>query len=277
MIYSWKNKIVTYGNESSNLDVSAGTTYTIPANTISYWNDATISGCLYVHRTADFRVKGTLTIASGGVIEGSALITGETAGTGAALSMSSVSSPDEVIPSTGNGANGSGTMGINAIKIMAKNIVNNGIIKTNGQNSTVSYGTGSGSGFIWIITEAMSGSGNIQAYGGAGTTYQAGSESCTGGYNVSGCIQWDGYTCDGNYNNKEGNVWYNTGCSTSAAREAGSPGASSTAVILALSTPSGGSSAAPTAATIVTTNWSVLSLGSIIWFDNRNSSIFRSL
>lgn len=271
MIYSWKNKIVTYGNSDSDLVVSAGTTYTIPADTISYWNNATISGTLYVHRTSDFRVKGTLTIASGGVIQATQLLSTESAGTTyASASTFDPSTPDATISSTYNGSDGSSVKGANAIKIMAKKLVNNGTIASNGFKSSSPAGTGSGGGFIWIITEDMSGIGQTVSYAGAGADKIDSSPYNCRYEDRPGCYSSDNYCSNLSKSmNTNQSTKYALGCSYTTAYNAGSSGTQGSICVHTKSTPTGGTTSNP-AQSVSTTNWAILPLGSILWFNTIN-------
>lgn len=289
----FKGATVDYGNGSSGaLNVTSGTT-TLSANA-NYTTGSISSGAiLVIPPTISVKFNGTLT--NNGTITGG---DAATAGTGASYDPTTT---NDLLPTSSNGAtstNSASFVGRAALKILAKNLVNNGIISTSGSTSTATDAqgqtigiNGNGAGFILIIAESISGSGSLAAAGGGGETGHAqitysqtcsGTGSGTGYYNnaaYTSCASWSGDTCSGNYNNRQ---WYTAAssgtytyyytyyydCSQYYAPVAnGTSGPSSSIRIITGSVPTGGTSSGQTVVTTV----SSLAAGTVLWFDKKSS------
>ena len=270
MPFKWKDKIVSFGSSSSDLAVSAGTSYTIPANTTSHWVNATISGNLYVHRTADFRVSGTLTIGSTGNIIAVNNVAGES-GSGTAYAATTA---DDTLPASSNGANGTGA-GKNSLKIMANKLINNGTISASADYNNTNSGTGASGGFIWIISPDISGGAGIRiscdgAEGGpawASERYCVGNgvwfANCAGG--GDGCYNYGGSDYVSGTSGKHNSSSEGEYCVGGGSGPKGTSGTASSILIVTSKNPSGGTASNQTVS--LDTTMKSLSLGTILWFE----------
>jgi len=271
MPFKWKNKIVSFGSSSSDLTVNAGISYTISANTTSHWVNATISGNLYVHRTADFRVSGTLTIESTGNIIASTNIAGE-AGSGTAYVATTA---DDTLPASSNGANGT-PYGSNCLKIMANKIINNGLISANGASDGGNSANGASAGFIWIVSSDISGAtgARISCSGGTGgPAWSRGASGCSTGSVIGyNCVEFGG-GCNGSLGGSGSNLRSqevrNTTCTDyGGSGSAGYAGSSSSITIVTSKIPTGGNGSYQTVS--LDTSMTSLALGTILWFKEKS-------
>ena len=289
MIYA--NQVVNFGTAVNSVTVSTNTDFL--ANTSYVYGNLTINSGVTVTltRTTDLKVSGTLT--NNGIIRASQLTSSDTAGTGAAYTLAS---PQDILPASANGANyvsSWGTnYGANAIKIMAKKLVNNGQIISSGFDGTGQWigqngGTynnnqgGSGAGYILILAENYSGTnGTLSMAGGTGNTgwpafswsYQTNCRSnYVGAYwNCADTTSTCGTQKD----------WYNqprteTICDTATGYDgggaAGSSGSVSTARIYTSSVPP--VSGAASSQIVTVTKVAVSIGGAIFWFNEQEQDL----
>lgn len=274
MPFSWKNSLVNFGSGSTDLNISQGQSQTASGN--YFYANATINGVLYISRTTNFRISGTLTIGSTGSIVALDNSVGQ-AGSGSAYPITSAISADDVLPSYCNGADGT-SYGKNGIKIMANKIINNGLISANATYNGSGSANGASAGFIWII------SGDIS--GGTGTKI-----SCSGASGgpawsrpASGCSQGPviGYNCvdfgsgcngslGGSGSNKRSQEVHSEYCTDyGGSGPAGSSGSDSSITIVTNKTPTGGIGSNQTVNVYTETNGGLklLPAGSILWYKN---------
>lgn len=281
----WKSKILSFGSgPNGDYPSISGTAVAVAGN---YVNATVPSGATFViPRSVNITFSGTLT--NNGTITGGSA---DAPGTGSAYELTSLT---DLLPTSCNGAsstNYTSHLGGSALRIVAKNFVNNGVVKSDGYQSTVTDGqgytagvNGSGAGFIFIFSEKISGSSTtVTMNGGAGEAGHGAYSYTT--YNQGACTQ-ETYTwtwCGGggsDCSNPSAKLNHGSGtrdnCPSPTAQSnpvgavaTGSNGPSSSAKIITAATPAGGT---PTANAAVTTIISPFSAGSIIWFDKKNSS-----
>lgn len=178
----WNSQVLNFGYTSTDLTVPSGSTVTV--STGVYRNATVPAGStLILPRANNVKFSGTLT--------NNGTITGGSSDVSGTSSTYIANSAYDLLPTQCNGANSpneSTHLGRGALKIMAKKLINNGSITTSGSQWTGldGYGyprgiTGNGAGFVWIVSEKISGTGTISATGGAG-------QGGHGGYNYQyGC------------------------------------------------------------------------------------------
>jgi len=289
----WKSKILSFGSgPNGNYPSISGTTVAIGGN---YVNATVPSGATFViPRSVNITFSGTLT--NNGTITGGPA---DAPGTGSAYELTSL---NDLLPISCNGAsstNYTSHLGGSALRIVARKFVNNGVVKSDGYQSTVtdSYGysagiNGSGAGFIFIFSEEISGSSTtVTMNGGDGEAGHTTYSYIT--YNQGACTEqtYSWTWCGGGgpdckeSSDQPATLKLNHGSGTetvcpsptaqtnyATAVPTGSNGPSSSAKIITATTPAGGT---PVANAAVTTIISPFSAGSIIWFDkNNNSGIF---
>lgn len=274
MPFSWKNSLVSFGSGPTDLTVNQGQSVTASTSGSYYWANATINGVLYLSRTTDFRVSGTLTIGATGTIVSLDNQTGE-AGSGNAYSMTSAVSANDVLPSACNGADGT-SYGKNAIKIMANKIINNGLISANASYNGNGGANGASAGFIWIISADISGGTGTKISCAGASGGPAWSRPASGcgpapfvGYNCAG--GGDGCGADGTYDatEHESPMYGSPTCSDYGGNgPAGSSGSNSSITIVTNKTPTGGIGSNQTVNVYTETNGGLklLPLGSILWY-----------
>lgn len=272
MPFSWKNSLVNFGSGSTDLNISQGQSQTASGN--YFYANATIDGVLYISRTTNFRISGTLTIGSTGTIVALDNSVGQ-AGSGSAYPISSAISADDVLPSYCNGADGT-SYGKNGIKIMANKIINNGLISANATYNGSGSANGASAGFIWIISGDISGgTGTKISCSGAsgGPAWSRPSSGCGTapflGYNCAG--GGDGCGADGTYDPREHEspMYGNPVCTDyGGSGLAGSSGNSSSITIVTNKTPTGGigSNQAVNVYTETNGGLKLLPAGSILWY-----------
>lgn len=272
MPFKWKGKIVSFGGGTQALNVASGTSsYASTASGAAHWTDVTINGNLYISRTVDFRVSGTLTIGSTGNIIATTNIAGE-AGSGTAYVATTA---DDTLPVSSNGANGS-PYGSNCLKIMANKIINNGLISANGASDGGNSANGASAGFIWIVSPDISGAAGarISCSGGTGgPAWSRGASGCSqGGVIGYNCVEFGG-GCNGSLGGSGSNLRSsevrNTTCDDYGGNgPAGYAGSSSSITIVTSKTPTGGHGSYQ--AVSLDTSMVSLALGTIVWFKEKS-------